>query len=203
VAATAVSVVALAVASEASAQRHGVTAVVLNYEQVIGQSALGRDMTTKLQAVRQQITQEAQALQPEQQAIETERQRLATAAHGMTTDQIHANATLAPQFDAFTHRLQQFQTRAQSLQGDLECSQAIALRDFDRQAGPIVRSAMQAQGAGVVLDGGGVRQFDPTADITATVIQQLDQGPTTRTANVARHAVSECQPPAGAPPAAH
>jgi hypothetical protein len=38
-----------------------------------------------------------------------------------------------------------------------------------------------------------VQVSDPQYDITNTVIQQLDQNQSTRTANVARHGVAECQ----------
>jgi Skp family chaperone for outer membrane proteins len=181
--------------------------VVINYQRVVSESAVGRDMQTKLQGVRTQIQQEATALQPESQSIEQERQRLITAAHGMTPEQIQANATLRPQFDAFGQRLQQFQARTQGLQGDMECSQAIALRAFDQQISPVIRTAMQQHGAGVVLDAGNIQLSDPQFDITNTVIQQLDQNQATRTATVARHAMSECQPtqtaqPAHQPPAA-
>jgi hypothetical protein len=84
----------------------------------------------------------------------------------------------------------------------MQCSQLIALRDFDRQVSPVVRSVMESRGAGIVIDASNVSQSLPEFDITSAVIQQLDQGQNTRTANVARHAASECasqQQPGAAP----
>lgn len=206
--AAAIAVAALSASPAAFAQRNrggnSTTVVVVNFQRVVSESALGRDLTTKLQAIRGQITQEAQALAPEQQAIQAEQQSLATASRNMTPDQVRASPTLAPRFQAFQQRVQQYQQRTQALEGDFECTQLIAFRDYDHTLSPIVRTAMLAQGAGVVLNSANVQQVEPQFDITNTVIQQLDAA--SRTATVARHAVSECasqQPAAGATPPAN
>ncbi len=87
------------------------------------------------------------------------------------------------------------------MRGDLECTQAIAVREFDRQAAPIIRSIMEQRGAGAVFDTSAILQHQPQFDITNTVIQQLDGNPATRTANVTRQAMAACQaqPPAQVP----
>jgi Skp family chaperone for outer membrane proteins len=199
-AAAVITVAAVTMAPDASAQRNrdqATTVVVVNYQRVLAESVLGRDMTAKLQQVRTQIQAEATALGPEGQSIEQERGRLAQASRNMTADQIRNNSNLNSQFEALQTRIQQFQTRQAGLQGDLECSQAFALRDFNAQASPVVRSAMEARGAGVVLDAGSIQFVTPTYDITTTVIQQLDQS--ARTSSAARHALAECQSQAPAP----
>jgi Skp family chaperone for outer membrane proteins len=190
--ATAVSAVALASAPGAFAQRsNAASVVVINYQRLVGESALGRDMSTKLQGVRSQIQAQGQAMQSEGQAIQTEEQSLATATRGMTEAQVRANAALSTRVQAFQTRAQQFQARQQALQGDFQCTQIIALRDFQNRANPIVRTVMQSRGAGVVVDANSAQVFDPSMDITSTVIQQLDGA--ARTATVTRHAVAECQ----------
>lgn len=207
VSAVAVAVTALSVTPDAFAQRgrdnQATSVVAINYQRVLAESALGRDLSAKIQQIRTQVGQEAQALAPEQQSIEQERQRLQQATRNMSAEQIRNSTTYAPQFQAFAQRMQQFQARGQTLQGDLECSQLIALRDFDRQVSPVIRSIMESRGAGVVLDAGSIQMVLPQYDITTTVIQQLDQNPATRTATVARHAVTECaaQQPAQQPAA--
>ncbi len=194
--ATAVSAVALASAPAFAQRNTAASVLIVNFQRVLGESALGRDMQTKLQGVGTQIQQQAQAMQSEGQSIEAEETRLQTATRGMTQAQVQANANLNSQMQALQTRVQQFQQRRQALQGDFQCSQLIALRDFQNQTTPIIRSVMQSRGAGVVVDASSAQVFDPNMDITNTVIQQLDQG--TRTATVARHAMSECQ---GAAPA--
>jgi Skp family chaperone for outer membrane proteins len=196
-AAAVLTVAAMTVAPDALAQRNqATTVVVVNYQRVLNESALGRDMATKLQGVRAVIQQEVQGLAPEGQSIETERSRLAQASRNMTAEQIRSNSSMNSQFEALQTRIEQFQRRQAGLQGDMECSQALALRDFNNQVSPIVRSAMEARGAGVVLDAGNIQFVSPQYDITSTVIQQLDQA--SRTSSAARRQLSECQTQNGA-----
>lgn len=190
----AVALAAAVLAPDALAQRRNnnqaTTSVVVNYQRVLAESAMGRDLTAKLQQIRGQIGGELQALQPERDAIEAERQRLAGVTRNMTPAQVQANA----QVQALAQRAQQFQQRGQGLQGDMECTQLFALREFDQQVAPIIRTVMEARGAGVVLEASNITYVAPEFDITSAVIQQLDQ--VARTANVARHGVAECQAPA-------
>lgn len=187
---------AVVAAPEASAQRgrnnQATTVVVIDYQRVLAESALGRDIQTRLQTVRTEIATEAQTLQPEQQAIEQESQRLQAGTRNMSPEQIRNSTTWGPQYQALAQRVEAFQRRGQGLQGDLECTQAIALRDFDTAISPIVRSVMEQRGAGVVLDSRNVQLTLPAYDITTTVIQQLDQNAATRTSNVTRRPVAEC-----------
>lgn len=202
--AAALAVAAVSVSSDALAQRNrgqATTAVVVNYQRVAAESVLGRDLQAKLAALRQQFATEAQSLQPELQSLEQEAQRLQAATRNMSQDQIRNSSTYAPQFQQFAQRRQQLEGRSQGLRGDMECSSFIALRDFDRQVSPIIQSVMQSRGAGIVVDTSNATAFDPSFDVTPTVIQQLDQNQNTRVANVARHAASECQAPAAQPPA--
>lgn len=206
--AAAIVAVAVVAAPDALAQRNrnnnaqATTVVVVDYNRLLAESAMGRDMQAKLQQVRTQVTSEAQSLSPEGQSIEAERQRLATATRSMTPDQIRNSSTYGPQFQSLAERLEAFQRRGQSLQGDLECTQLVALRDFDRSVSPIVRSVMESRGAGVVLDARNVQLTLPAFDITNIIIQQLDQNEATRTAAVSRRPVSECAAAASAAPAA-
>jgi Skp family chaperone for outer membrane proteins len=198
--ATAIAAAALVATPEALAQRNrgqSTTAIVVNYQRVAADSALGRDMQAKLQQIRAQISTEAQSLQPEGNAIETERQRLAQATRNLSAEQIRNHATYGPQFQALAERLQQFQARTNGLQGDLECTQIFALREFQRIVQPVVRGIMEQRGAGIVIDAASTQYVAPEFDVTSTVVQQLDQNQSTRTINVARHAVAECQTQAG------
>ncbi|HRP09783.1 MAG TPA: OmpH family outer membrane protein [Terricaulis sp.] len=203
IAAAALIAAAFMVAPEAQAQRRnnqGGGVVVVNYQRIAAESAIGRDMTSKLQGVAAQIQQEAAGLQPEGQSIEQERQRLATATRNMTREQVRAHASHGPALQALETRVQQFQQRQASLQGDLECTQALTLREFDAQVRPVIRAEMDRRGASTVLDASNVLIFQPDGDITNTVIQALDQNQATRVANVSRRPLSQCQQqPAAAP----
>ncbi len=202
VSAAAIAVAALSITSDALAQRNrgnnqSASMVVVNSQRVLAESAIGRDMAAKLQTVRTQINTDAQALGPERQSIEQEMQRLQTTLRNQSAEQIRNN----PQAQAVAQRQQALQQRAATLQGDMQCSELMALREINRIVQPVVRSVMQSRGAGIVLDASSVSEVSPEYDVTSAVIQQLDGNEATRTINVARHSVAECeaQQPAQAP----
>jgi Skp family chaperone for outer membrane proteins len=188
--AVAVAATAIAATPDAFAQRRGQAAsvVVVNYQRVLAESSLGRDLATKLNQVRTQVSGEAQALQPEAQSVEQEARRLQQSLRNQSQQQLANNAEV----QALAQRQNTLQARAASLQGDFECTQLIALRDVRNQIMPIVRAIMQQRNAGLVLDSSQALEVTTDYDITTTVIQQLDQNAATRTANVSRRPVAEC-----------
>ncbi len=192
VCAVAVAATAIAATPDAFAQRRGQAAsvVVVNYQRVLSESSLGRDLATKLNQVRTQIGTEAQSLAPEAQSIEQEARRLQNSLRNLNQQQLQNNAEV----QALAQRQQQLNARTATLQGDFECTQLIALRDVRTQVMPVVRAIMQQRNAGLVIDSSQALEVTGDYDITTTVIQQLDQNAATRTANVARHPVAECQP---------
>lgn len=196
--AAAVAVAALMAAPVAVAQQHGGSVVVVNYSRVLSETAMGRDMQAKLTTVGNQLQQEDTALNPEAQAIQTEETRLQTASRGKTPAQIQADPTLGPQWQALQTRVNTFQQRKQALQGDAQCTRLMAIRDFENAARPVLRSTMTARGAAVVIDSSNALISDPSADVTSSVIQALDQNQATRTLNVSLHRMAECQPQQGA-----
>jgi Skp family chaperone for outer membrane proteins len=194
VSAAAIAVAAVAVTSDASAQRNrnngqATTSVVINYQRVLAESALGRDLQSKLQTIGQQIGAELQGLGPEQQSIEQEAQRLAGTTRNQSAEQLRNN----PQVQALAQRQQTLQTRVQTLQGDMECTRILSRLEVNRLVEPVVRSVMQSRGAGIVIDASNVSVSAPEFDITTTVIQQLDANQATRAVNVTRRPVAECQ----------
>lgn len=190
VCAVAVAATAIAATPDAFAQRRGQAAsvVVVNYQRVLAESSLGRDLQTKLNQVRTTVAGEAQALQPEAQSIEEEARRLQQRLRNQTQQQLAGNAEV----QALAQRQSTLNQRAQSLQGDFECTQLIALRDARNQIMPVVRAIMQQRNAGLVIDSTQALEVTGDYDITTTVIQQLDQNAATRTANVSRRPVAEC-----------
>lgn len=190
VCAIAVAASAFAASSDAFAQRRGQAAsvVVVDYQRVLSESSLGRDLATKLSQIRTQVSAEAQALQPEAQSIEQEARRLQNSLRNLNAQQLSNNSDV----QALAQRQQQLNARAAGLQGDMECTQLIALRDVRNQVSPVIRAIMQQRSAGLVIDASQALEVTDSFDITSAVIQQLDQNAATRTANVTRRPVAEC-----------
>lgn len=181
-------------APAAFAQRGGQSAsvIVVDFNRLIANSDVGRDMSTKLQQIGQQMQGE---LQPEATAIQTEQQAIQTAAHGLTADQVRANRPLSQRVEALDTRFQTFRTRQQGLARDMEYTQQMTLQDFNNQITPIVREVMEARGAGVVIDANATQLVLPAYNATDDVVARLNQR--LRTINVTRQS-APAQAAAGA-----
>lgn len=191
-AAAVLAVAAIAAAPEALAQRRNqatTNVVVMDFNRIMAESAIGRDMQARLQALRTESAAEAQSLQAEARSIDEEGQRLQQSTRNLTPEQRQNNA----QVQALQQRMGQFQQRRAMFEGGLQCTEAISLRDFTTQITPTVRSVMEQRGASMVVGREAVQLALPETDITTTVIQALDQNQATRTANVTRHPVTDCQ----------
>jgi len=199
VCAIAVAAIAVAVSSDASAQRRGdnraTSVVVFDYQRLLAESTAGRGMATSLQAIGQQIAQETQALAPEVQSLQQEQQRIEQLVRNMTPEQRRDNS----QVQAFAQRYQQVQGRRAQLEGDFECTRAVALRAFDQQISPVVRQVMEGRGAGVVLDTNATQMHSPQFDVTNEILERVNQSVPSVT--VTRRPYTECMPQQAAPPA--
>jgi Skp family chaperone for outer membrane proteins len=181
----------LVAAPVAFAQRNqAASVVVLNYQRVVEASDVGRDMSTKLGQVAQQMQAE---LQPEAQAIEQEQQSIQQATNGMSAQQVRNNSSLSSRVDAFGQRVEQFRTRQMTAARDLEYTRQATLIDFNRQITPVVREVVEARGAGVAVDVATTHFVLPNFDITDDVVQRLNQR--LRTMNVTRQAAPTQQAP--------
>lgn len=169
-------------APEASAQRgrnaQTASVIIIDFARIIEASDIGRSMTTQLNQIGQQMQAE---LQPEATALAPEEQSIREATQNMTPDQVRANRTLNARVEAFSQRYQQFNTRRTALQRDMEYTRQTTLNAFNEQIQPTVRAVMEARGAGVVLDGGGVYLWQDSINATDDVIQRLNQSLRTMT----------------------
>jgi len=179
------------IASAQPAQSSAV--IVLNIDQVIAQSDIGRDLSTKLQQIGQQMQSE---LQPEGTAIQAEQQSIQTAAQGKSEAQLRADTALQGRINALGQRIQAFRDRQAGMARDFEYTQQMTLQDFNQQITPIVREVMTARGAGVVLDSGAVQIADPQYDASNDVVSRLNQR--LHTINVTRRSAPPPQGPAAA-----
>lgn len=163
--------------------------LVFNSERIIGESTVGRDAQTKLTALRNQMAAEAA---PEETAIRTEQEALRPLVQGQTQEQIAANPTLRPRFEALQRRLGALQQANLIRAQDLEYTQIMTLRELERLIGPVVDEVRQQRNGQVVLDSSSVSRFVGGVDITADVLSRLNQR--VQTINVTRQSAPRQQP---------
>lgn len=189
--------VAFAVAPEASAQRNrnnnqAASVIVIDYQRIIESSDIGRNMTSQINQIGQQMQAE---LQPDVASLEAEQQSIAQATQGMTEDQVRRNPTLTSRVQQFAQRREQIRARGGALGRDMEYTRQMTLNDFNTQITPIVREVMEARGAGVVLDASSVNLMQPGVNATDDVVQRLNQR--LRTISVTRQAAPAQQQGSG------
>jgi Skp family chaperone for outer membrane proteins len=192
--------VAFTAVPEASAQRNrgnsqAASVIVIDYQRIVEASDIGRDMTTKLNQIGQQMQAE---IQPDLTSLEAEQQSISQATQGMTPEQVRRNSALNSRVEQFAQRVEQVRTRRTALGRDMEYTRQVTINDFNTQITPIVREVMEARGAGVVLDASSVNLMSPGVLATDDVVQRLNQR--LRTINVTRQsapAPQQQQPPAG------
>ena len=179
-------------APEAAAQASGgaATVIVLDYERIVAQSAVGQNISQQFQQIGQAIQQE---LAPEQQSLAQEQQRIAQSTQGMTAEQVRANSSLTQQINQFNQRIEAFRNREIAARRDIEYTRQVTLAEFNQQITPYVRQVMEARGAGIVLDSSAAQLTLPAYDATADVVARLDQN--MRTMTVTRRTAPPPQDP--------
>ncbi len=73
----------------------------LNYQRLLAETAMGRDMAAKLQQIRAQVGAEAQSLAPEQQSLAQESQRLNQLRRNRSDEQVRADSDFGAAIPSF------------------------------------------------------------------------------------------------------
>lgn len=169
--------IALAISASAMAQGQshpapapqGVPApkiLVIDRQALLRQSAVGIDIAKQVEgytkAAEAQLKGEGEGLRKEEQALQ---QQVA----------ILAPDVKAQKIKAFEQKQAAFQQRVQQKQNQIRYGVALAQRQVEAAAGPIVQGLMQERGANLLLDRQAVVIGAPGLDVTAVAIQRLNQ----------------------------
>jgi len=148
------------------------TVLVLDPSRIVRDSLGGQDIFNKVEQIGAAMQAE---LAPQQQALQTEGESLDSQAAGMTREQVEANPALLQQFQSYSRRLQQHMATTERRSQELQQTEAQALQVFGERMRTAVEGIRAARGASVVLNGQGVYQVAPEADITDEVIEELNR----------------------------
>ncbi len=178
--AAASSVVALALATSASAQTapaaapaapavtHGpaLTGVcILSSQQAIGTSLVGKAVNTRLTTIAQQVNAE---LSSERTALETEAKGLDAKKATLAQDAQEQQAA------ALQVKANAWQRKGQLRQKELEATEQKALARVYQELDTPIRQVYQAQKCSLLLDRESVMLANPAMDITSGVVAALD-----------------------------
>lgn len=148
------------------------TVLVLDPARIVRDSAGGQDIYAKVEQIGAAMQAE---LQPQQQALQTERESLDSQAAGLSREQIEANPALVQQLQSYSRRLQQHMATTERRSAELQQTEAQALQIFGERMRSAVETVRSSRGGEIVLNGQGVYQVSPEADITDEVIVELNR----------------------------
>ncbi len=148
------------------------TVLVLDPARIVRDSAGGQDIYAKVEQIGAAMQAE---LQPQQQALQTERESLDSQAAGLSREQIEANPALVQQLQSYSRRLQQHMATTERRSAELQQTEAQALQIFGERMRSAVETVRSSRGGEIVLNGQGVYQVSPEADITDEVIAELNR----------------------------
>ena len=158
--------------SVASAQQ----VLTLNRERVLTESAVGKHIATRIEAIGAQIDQELAA---QRAPIEQEGQRLNAETQALTSESLQQRPDLMQRIQDLQTQGQEFQRAQQKAIRELQATEAQALRPVGEALQPIISSVAEERGALVVLNQGNVVYSANSTDVTADVIRRLDAQLTT------------------------
>jgi Skp family chaperone for outer membrane proteins len=141
---------------------------ILNREQVLGASSLGKAIETRLQQLNSQVEAELTAINNEAKTLDSQR------------------ATLAP--DAFEKRQADLQVRANAFERkrqqrgrEMVATQEKALGRFEQEMAPAITGVFQQKQCSILFDRQAVVIANPAMDVTQPVVAALNAKITTFT----------------------
>lgn len=157
-------------ATPAAAQQKAPVILVVNQQQVLGQSKAGQSIAAQLQKLQDDATTElnaqVQALQKEQDDLQKQKDLVAAE---VWTEKAKALVAKQNNFPALRD------TRAKELQ----ISEQQALEKLNDSLTPILKKIVDTRGATILVDRAAVIFAAPETDVTAQVIADLDKAVTT------------------------
>lgn len=171
--------------------------LVLDGERLVLESAVGKDMSGKLQAVATQIQNE---IRTERTPLQAEITAVQQAIGSQTAAQVRANAELRTRVETLDRRLAEQERRDQRRQRELIATDEQSRGELNRLVTPVIQEVVQARGGQILLERGAVAYAVGGVDITSDVVARLDQR--VRSMTVTRVVLPDQPAPGAAAPAA-
>ncbi len=166
--ATAALVLGLMTTTPAVAQKLSpAVIVVVDMDQVIGESAAGKAASTEIQTKVNTLRTRANTLQTQ---LQTDAEQIQKG----QADKTLAGAALESRAKAFGEKQQQAQQEIGRLENDVQRTRAFVVQQITDAANPIITTVMRERGASIALQEGATLQHSASIDITNDVISRLN-----------------------------
>ncbi|WP_084396094.1 OmpH family outer membrane protein [Henriciella aquimarina] len=171
------------------AAAQGTNVVVIDQSRIMQESAGGKDIISKVNAIEQTMQSE---LKPTQDSLATEGQALDAKTANMTMDAIAADDALRTEVEQFAQKAQAFNRRRKIASAELQATERAAWNQFFSAMQPVLQEVVAEKGADVILDRSDAIYASPSVDATDLVISKMDAK--LSTVNVVRQKIQTQQP---------
>lgn len=172
---------ALSIGFSAASFAQGV--LVMNEQRILRESAVGLHITTRLEAIGQEIQAE---LQPQQAAIQSESEALNAELSALSEDAIRQRPDLAARYESLQRDAATFEQTRRIRAQELQATEQQAMRPVLPILQEVLQEIVTERNAGVLIDRSVVVYAADSVDISQSAIERLNQRISTTPVNRVR-----------------
>lgn len=153
------------------AAAQGTSVVVIDQSRIMRESAGGKDIISKVNAIEQSMTAE---LKPTQDSLASEGQTLEAKTANMSMEAIAADEALNQQVRDYARKAQSFNRQRQIAAAELQATERKAWSDFFTEMQDVLQEVVTEKNADVMIDRSEAIYVGDSVDATALVISKMD-----------------------------
>lgn len=153
------------------AAAQGTSVVVIDQSRIMRESAGGKDIISKVNAIEQSMTAE---LKPTQDSLASEGQTLEAKTANMSMEAIAADEALSQQVRDYARKAQSFNRQRQIAAAELQATERKAWSDFFTEMQDVLQEVVTEKNADVMIDRSEAIYVGDSVDATALVISKMD-----------------------------
>ncbi|MCW5723731.1 MAG: OmpH family outer membrane protein [Maricaulaceae bacterium] len=169
-----------AAAAPANAQTN---VLVISEERILAESAVGRHIGQQIEALTRQVDEELAAMG---RPLQEENERLTAETSALTPEAIQQRQDLMQRIQTLNQQAQQFEATRRLRANELVATERQALRPVMEALEVVLQEIVSERGAQVLIDRSQLVYAHESVDITASVIERLNQRITTTPVNRVR-----------------
>lgn len=147
------------------------TVVVIDQSRIMRDSAGGKDIINKVNAIETTMQNE---LQPTADSLATEGQALDAKTTNMTMEAIAADAALRSEVEAYARKVQDFNRKRQIASAELQQTERVAWGEFFTAMQPVLQEVVSERNADIMIDRSDAVWAGDAVDATGLVITKMN-----------------------------
>ncbi|MEQ8559527.1 MAG: OmpH family outer membrane protein [Henriciella sp.] len=153
------------------AHAQGTNVIVIDQNRIMRESAGGKDIISKVNAIEQSMSAE---LKPTQDSLASEGQSLEAKTANMSMDAITADEALSSEVRDYARKAQEFNRKRKIAAAELQATERKAWSDFFTAMQPVLQEVVTEKNADIMLDRSDAVYVSSSVDATDLVISKMD-----------------------------